>query len=105
MAIKTVVRSSYNWMHLKDDTTALLQNINIYITVIYTTLSFLSFAFVSNFFPEELFTRTPLKLFSCSLLLAFTSGLTCHKESASASIHESYTKWAREIPVFLASGS
>lgn len=49
------------------------------------------------FFPGELFTRTPLKLF-CSLLLASASGLSCHKESASASIHESYTKWARETP-------
>lgn len=93
------MRFSFNWMHLKDDTTALLQNINIDIILSFTQLcNFCPLHLCLIFFQKSCLLRTPLNLFSGSLLLASTSGLICHKESASASIHESYTKWARETP-------
>lgn len=43
---------------------------------------------------------TPLNVFSCSLLLAFPSGLICHTESAFLSVPETYTKWVGETPGF-----
>lgn len=96
---------SFNWIHWKGWHNSFIAKYqHLHYSVICTTLLFLSIAFDSNFFPEELAscllteTPTPLNHFSCSFPLVFSLGLICHKESTFLPIHENYTKWVRVMP-------